>query len=143
MDINSDKCAGITQWETLSGTESPNVPHFFVGDEGFALNRNILRPYGGSNLSVKKRLYKYRLSRAWRYVECAFGILSNKWRIFQRPLSVSPDFTVVIVKDCVVLHSFVCERDGYKFEDALTGTGLEDAPDGQSVRGVNSEQCKE
>jgi len=39
----------------LSGTEGPNVPHFFVGDEGFALNGNILRPFGGSNLGVKKK----------------------------------------------------------------------------------------
>ena len=62
----------------LSGTEGPNVPQFFVGDEGFALNRNILRPSGGSNLSVKKRVYNYRLCRARRYVECVFGILSNK-----------------------------------------------------------------
>jgi len=38
----------------LSGTEGPDVPYFFVGDEGFALNRNILWPFGGSNLSVKK-----------------------------------------------------------------------------------------
>ena len=77
-------------------------------------------------------------------MECAFGIVSNKWRIFQRPLNVSPDFAVYIVKACVVLHNFVRERDGYKFEDALTLTGLEDVPDGQSVRGgVNSEQCKE
>ena len=30
----------------LSGTEGPNVPQFYVGDEGFALNRNILRPFG-------------------------------------------------------------------------------------------------
>ena len=37
----------------LSGTEGPNVPLFFV-DQGFALNRNILRPFGGSNMSVKK-----------------------------------------------------------------------------------------
>jgi hypothetical protein len=28
-----------------SGTEGPNVPYFLVGDEGFALNRNILRTY--------------------------------------------------------------------------------------------------
>ena len=42
IDINSDKYAGIIQWETLSGTEGPNVLHFFVGDEGFALNRNIV-----------------------------------------------------------------------------------------------------
>ena len=26
----------------LTGTEDPNVPHFFAGDEGFALNRNLL-----------------------------------------------------------------------------------------------------
>jgi hypothetical protein len=104
----------------LAGTEDSNESHFFVGDEGFTLNRNILRPFGGSNLNVKKRVYNYRLCRARRYVECAFGILSNKWRIFQRPLNVSPDFAVDIVKVCVVLHNFVRERDGYKFQDALT-----------------------
>ena len=68
-------------------------------------------------------------------MECAFGILSNKSRIFQRPLNVSPDFSVDTVKACVVMHNFVREKDGYKFEDTLTVTGLEDAPDGQSVRG--------
>jgi len=117
-----------------SVTEGPNVPYFFVGD-GFALNRNILRTFGGCNLSVKKRVYSYRLCRARRYVECAFGILSNKWRVFQRPLNVSPDFAVDIVNACVVLHNFVRESIGYKFEDTLTVTGLEDVPDGQSVRG--------
>ena len=66
-------------------------------------------------------------------MECAFGILSNKWRIFPRPLNVSPDFPVVIVKAFVVLHNFVLERDGYKFEDALTGNDIEDEPEGQSI----------
>jgi hypothetical protein len=66
-------------------------------------------------------------------VKCASGILSNKWRIFQRPLNVSPDFEDVTFKACVVLHNFVRERDGYKFEDTLTVTGLEDVPDGQSI----------
>ena len=45
--------------------------------------------------------------------------------------------------DWVVLHNFVRERDVYKFQDALTETGLEYVPDEQSVRGVNIEQCKE
>ena len=38
-----------------------------------------------------------------------------------------------IVKACVVLHNFVREKDGLKFEDAMTVSGLEDVPDGQSV----------
>ena len=59
-------------------------------------------------------------------------------------VNVSPDFAVDIFKACVVLHNFARERDGYKFEDVLTVTGVEDMPDGQSVRGgVNSEQCEE
>jgi len=56
-------------------------------------------------------------------------------RIFQRQFNVSPDFAVVTIRACVVLRNFVRERDGYKFEDVLTVTGLEDASDGQSVRG--------
>jgi hypothetical protein len=49
---------------------------------------------------------------------------------FLRPLNVSPDFAVDIVKTCVVPHIFVCERDGYTFEDAMAVTGLEDVHDG-------------
>jgi hypothetical protein len=37
----------------LSGAEGPHVTCFVVADEGFALNGNILRHFGGSNLSVK------------------------------------------------------------------------------------------
>ena len=39
-----------------------------------------------------------------------------------------------IVKACGVLHNFVCKRDNYKFEDAMTVTGLEHLPVGQSAR---------
>jgi hypothetical protein len=39
----------------LSGTEGPNIPHFFVGDEGFALNGIILRRFRGDPTSVKKK----------------------------------------------------------------------------------------
>jgi hypothetical protein len=70
-------------------------------------------------------------------VECTFGVLSNKWIIFQRPLNVSPDFTVDVVKVCVILHSFVGERerDSYKLEDPVTVACLEDVSYGQSALG--------
>ena len=65
---------------------------------------------------------------------CAFGILSNKWRIFQRPFNVSPESAVDISTACVIPHNFFRERDGYKFEDVVTVAGLEDVPEAQSVR---------
>jgi len=92
----------------LSGTEGPNVPHFVVGDEGFALNRNILRPFGKSSLSVKKRVHNYCLCRARGFVDCAFGILSNKWRTSQRPLNVSPDLQSSLLRPvlfCIILFA--------------------------------------
>jgi hypothetical protein len=45
-------------------------------------------------------------------VEYAFGILSNKWRIFQPTPNGNPAFAVDIVKDCIFLYNFVGERDG-------------------------------
>ena len=68
-------------------------------------------------------------------MESGFGILSNKWRISQRPFNVSPDFAGYNVKACVFLHNFVRERDGYKFQDVMTVIGLEVLPVGLSVRG--------
>lgn len=59
------------------------LPFTFIGDEAFGLSTHMQRPYGGKNLSQKKKIFNYRLSRARRYIECAFGILTNKWRIFQ------------------------------------------------------------
>ena len=43
----------LTSERPLSGTEGPTVPHLFVRDKGFALNRITLQPFGGSNLSFK------------------------------------------------------------------------------------------
>ena len=41
MDISADKYAEITSERPLGGTQCPDVPYFFVRDEGFSLNRNI------------------------------------------------------------------------------------------------------
>ncbi|GBN74709.1 hypothetical protein AVEN_224459-1 [Araneus ventricosus] len=93
------------QKKNLPGSESPKIPYFFVGDEAFGLHKHLLRPYSGTRLTLDKRIFNYRLCRARRCVECAFGTLSNKWRIFHRPINVDVDFAVDIVKTCIVLHS--------------------------------------
>ncbi|KAL4104784.1 hypothetical protein QTP88_020060 [Uroleucon formosanum] len=54
-------------------------PFIVVGDEAFVINKHLLRPFPGKSLINKRRIFNYRLSRARRYIECTFGILSNKW----------------------------------------------------------------
>lgn len=125
----------LPEEKCLPGTDSPKVPYYFVGDEAFGLHTHLMRPYGGTHITLERRIFNYRLCRARRYVECAFGILSNKWRIFHRLINVEPDFAVDIVKACIVLHNFVRDRDGYLPEDTTTITGLEDLPREPTARG--------
>lgn len=70
--------------------ESPTLPEYedigpqlfvFVGDEAFPLTEHLMIPYPNRNLSIKQRVYNYRLSYARRTVEYVFGIMANKWKL--------------------------------------------------------------
>lgn len=110
----------------LPNTQNVVQPYVFVADEAFALHKNLLRPYPGRGLTDKRRIFNYRLSRARRTVECAFGVLSNKWRVFHTPLLVEPDFANEIIKACCILHNFVRQRDGINFDDMATSQLVDD-----------------
>lgn len=106
--------------QNLPNTDGDPQPFVMVGDEAFKLSTNLLRPYPSRGLDCRKRIFNYRLSRCRRTVECTFGILANKWRIFHTPILVQPDFIDDIVKACCLLHNFVRNRDGIKPEDTET-----------------------
>jgi hypothetical protein len=72
-------------------------------------------------------------------VECAFGILANKWRIFRRPTDVKSDFCDSIVKACCVLDNYIWKNGGFQFDDTLYKYPLESVkPDKTrgSIRGT-------
>lgn len=116
----------IPKAQPLPGTESPRMPYTFVGDEAFSLSQHVMRPYSGKVLSDEKRIFNYRLSRARRNVESAFGILSNKWKIFQKAINVNLDLVVILIKTCCALHNYVRSRDGFNIQDVLSIEGLVD-----------------
>lgn len=90
----------------------PKLPFVIVGDEAFALTSYMLRPYPrASDLNLEKKVFNYRLSRARRIIECSFGILSARWRIFRRPLAVTVENAISIVKATVCLHNFLMTKD--------------------------------
>ncbi|XP_050532495.1 uncharacterized protein LOC126900658 [Daktulosphaira vitifoliae] len=113
--------------------QSNPLPFVIVADEAFGVSQSILRPYARSNLNYKKKVFNYRLSRARRYIESTFGILSNKWRIFHRSMNTSVELSIKIVKACCILHNFVRNRDGFRFEDTLSINGFESLNDSIDV----------
>lgn len=95
-------------------------PFVLVGDEAFALHPNLLRPFPGKSLNDKRRIFNYRLSRARQTIECTFGILAKKWRVFGSSIMVEPNVAIQITKACCVLHNYVRRRDGFNFEDTFS-----------------------
>lgn len=116
----------IPRGQPLPGTAGTNMPFSFIGDEAFSLSPNIMRPFSGKILSDKKRVFNYRLSRARRNVESAFGILSNKWKIFHKAINVNLDLSILLIKTCCALHNFVRARDGFNIQDAMSIEGFID-----------------
>ncbi|CAH2001102.1 unnamed protein product [Acanthoscelides obtectus] len=88
--------------------------YVLIGDEAFALKPYLMRPfpYKQTLTDVRKEEYNVRLCRARRVVENAFGILSQKWRIFYRPLETKVDTTILIVRTACVLHNFLRSKSG-------------------------------
>ncbi|GBN86781.1 hypothetical protein AVEN_230290-1 [Araneus ventricosus] len=85
-----------------------------------------MRPFTCKVLPDKKRIFNYRRSRARRNVESAFGILSNKWKMFHKVINVNLDLAKLMVKTCCALHNFVRDRDGLSIQDAMSIEGCID-----------------
>nr|CAI5829874.1 unnamed protein product [Callosobruchus analis] len=115
----AQNCLNMPEAKPLPNTNDTPLPYVFLGVDAFPLNNNFMEPYPRSNLKTQRRIFNYHLSRSRRTVDCAFGIVSNRWRVFHTSMTIPPDFAVLVTKAACVLHNFVRRRDGYRFEDTL------------------------
>ena len=90
------------------------TPYAIVADEAFPLRDYILKPYANRGLTPEQRVFNYRLSRARRVVENAFGILANRWRVFLTTIHLTPETVDSVVLATCALHNLLCERRGEK-----------------------------
>ncbi|XP_064647727.1 uncharacterized protein LOC135500082 [Lineus longissimus] len=108
-DLNkamNDGTINFPKDELLQSCNTP-IPYFFVADKAFPLQRDIMKPYPFRNLDVEERAFNYRLSRARRVVENAFGILANRFRVFLSPELLSPEKVQLIILAACALHNFL------------------------------------
>lgn len=93
------------------GGSSKQFPYVFVCDGAFALRTDMLKPFRQSQLdSREKKIFNYRLSRARRIVENAFGILASRFRVFHTQINVEPKNIEKIVMASCALHNFLIEN---------------------------------
>lgn len=89
-----------------------NVPFYFLGDDAFPISPNLMKPFPGQHeRGSPKRICNYRFCRGRRVVENAFGILSEKFRIFHTVANLQPEKMKIVVMACVCLHNFIRRND--------------------------------
>ena len=66
--------------------EGGALPHCIMANEAFPLRMDLMRPYPRGKkkdrLPYDKSIFNYRLSRARRIVENAFGIMVQRFRVY-------------------------------------------------------------
>lgn len=87
-----------------------NFPRWGVvlGDEGFPLTDYLMKPFSRRlALTHGEKIFNYRLSRARRIVENAFGIMAMRFRIYRSPIYLCPEKVDKIVKATCALHNWL------------------------------------
>jgi hypothetical protein len=67
----------------------------------FGISKRLMNPFAIRNMEHHERIFNYRLSRARRVVENAFGILAHKFRVLLRTMNQRPETCRKITTTCV------------------------------------------
>ena len=97
--------------EVLPGTDLI-CPFMIIADDAFPLKTYLMKPYSSRGMQKSEIIFNYRLSRARRTVENAFGQMANRFRIFRAPMIVKTSTARRIVLACTALHNFIRVREG-------------------------------
>lgn len=79
----------------------------FLGDEAFALHKNFLKPYPNCDIDHQKRVFNYRVSRGRNVAEDAFGIITNRFGVLQKPISMKHENVCYVILAICSLHNYL------------------------------------
>ena len=115
-----------------------SLPYVFVADDAFPLRVDMLKPFRQADLICQDRkLYNYRVSRARRIVENAFGIMASRFRIFHSQINLRPERIESVVMASCALHNFLIKTvpNSYSPPDCFD---RENTEDGTTVSGFHT-----
>lgn len=113
------------------------VPYVILADKAFALNEYTMKPFPGDlERGSEERIFNYRLSRARRCVENAFGILSSVFRVLRKPMLLQPKIATKIVLATIHLHNYLRKRTLTRSQYTPQGCIDSEGRDGQIIPGT-------
>lgn len=106
-----------------------------------------MRPYPRPKhglLDNDKQLFNDRLSRARKYIENAFGILYQKFRIFDTSIMLKESTAVNAIKCASTLHNFIRDHDSnddLDYVDVVEQTHEQDNTMNSNARSVRNNRA--
>lgn len=116
--------------------------YWIAADDAYPASDQLLTPWPGKSLASEKDAFNYYQSSTRISIERTFGILHARWGVLWRPLTVSLDHALLVVRVCAKLHNIcidhaiVADEDparilphtrrtgGYRDRDANQADGL-------------------
>jgi hypothetical protein len=86
------------------------TPYYVIGDEAFVNEDQVLVPWSGRGLGPWKDSFNYHLSSARQCIERAFGMLTQRWGVFWRPLKVGLERWGLVVTVAAKLHNYCVDE---------------------------------
>ncbi|XP_028417861.1 putative nuclease HARBI1 [Dendronephthya gigantea] len=116
----------------VEGIPEPLISYHMVGNDAFALTSTMMKPYPHRHIDKTKRIFNYRLSRARRVVENAFGILASRFCVFLTTIKLSPERVTYLILASCCLHNFMVNNNKH----AYTSTGDVESEDHAFLSGA-------
>ena len=88
--------------------------YYVIGDEAFTNTYQFLVPWAGRGLKDGKDAFNYHLSAMRQCIERAFGILTERWGIFWRPVRCAFNKWTMLARTCAKLHNFCLDQNDDK-----------------------------
>lgn len=96
-----------------------SLGQYVIGDNAYVCSEHLLTPFAGlERADLKKDAYNFYISQLRIRVEMAFGMMSNRWLILKRPVSVSAKAYGKLILVIGVLHNYCLNE----FERLSKGT---------------------
>lgn len=122
----------------VHGSKS-KLPYVFIGDKSFPLRNNLLRPFALRVLPYDEKVFNYRLARARRVFDNAFGVLTNRFQCFHRPIALDSNRVDSILLAACTLHNFLL-RNVRDYVDLMI-LDYEDTESGSIIHGTRIESA--
>lgn len=116
---------GIPSAASLPSTVGMLAPNVFVGDGAFSPRKDLLSPFPEGQVEDEKAIFNYRLNRARRCAENAFGLTAARWRVLLRTVHLSPSNINYVIRATCMLHNFLTDMSPphLQFADTEDGAG--------------------